>query len=124
MSARKSNLKQFQTLTNGDMAQATLTSQVTNINRLDNIGLQFNWTGSPVGNFAVQVSADYNQDEFGNVTNAGHWAPITLSPSPATSAGSPIYIDLAGLSAPWIKVVYTKVSGTGTLQIYITGKMI
>lgn len=125
MSGRKLTLKQFQTITSGDMSQASLTSRVTNIQRLDNIGIQLNFTGAPVGTFAVQVSADYNQDTEGNVTNAGHWVPISLSPSPAASgSAASIYIDLAELSAPWIRVVYTKTSGTGVLNSYITGKMI
>jgi len=106
------------------MALSSITSSVTNIQRLDNIGIQFNWSGAPVGDFAVQISADYAQDTEGNVTNAGNWTPITLSPSPATSSGSPIYIDMFQLSAPWLRVVYTRTSGSGTLQATIVGKMI
>ncbi len=118
----KRKLTRFKTITNGDMSTASITSAVTNIGNWDNIGLQFVWTGSPVGTFAVQVSIDHAQDQFGNVTNAGTWVPLTLSPSPITSLGSPIYIDMTQLSAPWIRVVYTKTSGSGTLQTYISAK--
>lgn len=134
MSGRKSNLLNYQTISSGDMSAASLTSSVTNIQFLDDIGVQFNFSGSPVGSFAVQVSADYAQDTFGNVTNPGNWAPLTFSyfngattitaTSIPTSAGSPIYIDMALLSAPWIRAVYTKVSGTGTLDAYITAKVV
>lgn len=125
MAGRKNNLQVFQNITSGDMSQASITSSVTNIQYLDNIGIQLNFTGVPVGTFAVQVSADYLQDDYGNVQNAGNWIPLTLSPSPAASgAAAQIYLDLNQLSAPWIRVVYTKTSGTGTLNGYITGKML
>lgn len=125
MSGRKSNLKQYNLLPAGDMSQATLTSQVCNINQLDNIGIQLVFTGTPTGTFQVQISADYNQDNYGNVLNAGDWTPITLSSSPvASGSAGNVYIDMAELSAPWLRVVYTKVSGTGTLNVWVTGKMV
>ena len=126
---RKSNLKQFNTIANGDMSLPTITSAVTNIEFLDNIGVQLEWSGAPVGIFQIQVSIDYNQDSFGNVLNAGTWVPI-IFPSPIsgsdipTSSGSPIYIDMNQLSAPWIRVVYNGASGTGTLNAWIAGKMV
>lgn len=122
MSGRNSNLKKFNTLASGDMSQSTLTSSVTNINFLHDIGYQFNFTGSPVGDFNVQVSADYEQDNEGNVTNAGSWVSISFSSQPNTTSGSPVYLDIQGISAPWIRATYTKTSGTGTLNVFITGK--
>lgn len=136
MSGRKNNLLNYNTITAGDMSQASLTSTVTNIQFLDDIGCQFSWTGSPVGTIAIQVSADYAQDGMSppNVTNAGHWIPLTFTywngsafvtdTSIPTSVGSPVYIDLAFLSAPWIRAVYTKTSGSGTLTASITAKEI
>ena len=133
--ARKDNLRQFQIITAGSMTgTSVITSPVTCIQWLDNVGIQLNWTNSPVGTFAVQVSADYAQDFNGSVTNAGNWTPILLSylssgaltqaTSIPTSVGSPIYLDLNQLSAPWIRVVYTNSSSTGTLNAYITAKEI
>lgn len=123
--SRKNNLLKYQNITSGNMALVSITSAVTNIQFLDNIGLQFNFTGTPTGSFQVQVSADYAQDDLGNVQNAGNWIPITLPSSPAASgAAGNIYIDLNQLSAPWLRVVYTKVSGTGTLNAFITAKML
>lgn len=134
MSGRKNNLLSYVTIANGDMSQASLTSKASNINYLDEIGLQFNWTGSPVGAFAAQISADYAQDDQGNVTNPGNWVPLTFTYwngtvfitdfSIPTSVGSPIYLDLALLSAPWIRSVYTRISGSGTLTAIITAKQL
>ena len=123
--SKKSNLK-YQILTSGDMSTASFTSAVTNIQFLDNVGIQINYSGSsPVGNFNVQVSADYAQDSQGNVTNSGNWASIVINGSANIAVpgnSSPIYIDLNQLSAPWIRLSYTKVSGTGTANAFITAK--
>lgn len=133
MSGRKNNLRQFYTVVNGDMS-SNITSAITNIQWLDNIGIQFDFSGAPVGNFQVQVSADYVQDDNGNVINAGTWIPLILtyfngttftsSPNVPTSVGSPIYMDLNQLSAPWIRAQYIATSGSGTLNTLITAKMI
>lgn len=136
MSDKKNQLLKYQSITNGDMSLSSITSAITNISFLDDIGYQFNFTGSPVGTIALQVSADHAQDYSSppNVTVAGNWVNLTFTywngltfvtdTSIPTSVGSPIYIDLALLSAPWIRAVYTKTSGTGTLQAFVTAKAV
>ncbi len=109
------------------MASASITSAVTNVEGLDNIGIQFNWSGaSPVGTFTVEVSIDYAQDYLGNVTNAGTWNTLAISPAVAATGTSPdsAFIALNQLPAPWVRVKYTRTSGTGTLQSFISGKML
>lgn len=105
---------------------STITSSVSNIQNLDNIGIQLNFTGTPNGTFFVQVSADYAQQVMGGVavvTNAGNWITVTLPTTPvASGSANQIYIDLNQLSAPWIRVQYTNTSGTGTLNAFITAK--
>ncbi len=133
--SEKRVLRPSQTITNGDMSQASLTSLVTEIQYIDDIGVQLDWTGSPVGNFQVQVSSNYKRyDPSNKTTNSGTWVPLVLSywngsifvtgTDIPTSLGSPIYLDLALLSAPFARIVYTKTSGTGTLQCNITGKAV
>ncbi len=134
MSGRKNRLVRYPTINAGNMATSTLTSAKTNIEGLDNIGIQYAWTGNAVGTFAIQISADYQQDMLGNVLNAGNWVTIAVSywdgsatqtvTAIPTTVGSPIYVDLAFLSAPWIRTVYTKISGTGSLTATITGKQV
>src|SRR5690348_1807014 len=83
---------------------STLTSPVLSLRFLDNLGIQFHFTGTPTGTFQVQVSSDHEQDPQGNVTVAGNFVPITLSPAPvAAGAADDIYIDLNQLSAPWVR---------------------
>ncbi len=127
MSGRKNVLKKYQTVTNGAMA-GNITSVITALAYLDNVGYQFNISGTPNGSLAIQVSADHAQDEFGNVTVAGNWIPLSLNgaTSITITAGSPspIYLDLNQLSAPWIRAVYTAGTGSGTLNAFVTAKMI
>ena len=109
----------------GDMSAASITSLVTNIQYIDNICLELTFTGSPTGTFSVEGSVDYRQDFNGNVQNAGHWVPITLPTAPvASGAPGSILIDMNQLSFPYIRVVYTKTSGTGSLTATIGGKQL
>ena len=89
----------------------------------DNFGIQLDWTGAPVGTFSVQVSSNRKQDDNGNVLYAGTFVALPLVPAIA-AAGTPdtAYIDLNQMSAQFIRVVYTAVSGTGTLTGVMVGK--
>lgn len=97
---------------------ANITSAVQSLQKQDNCGIQLIWTGTPTGTFGVQVSLDY---QLG--TGVGTWTQITLSPVPAASgAAGTYYIDLNQLSSPWIQITYTRTSGTGTLDAWISAK--
>jgi hypothetical protein len=127
MGDRHNQIRKTQTMTNGVMSSSP-TSLITSIQFLDDIGLQLQWSGSPVGNFEVQISADYDP----NQDIAGTWVPIVFtywngtsfvtSQDVPTTMGSPYYFDLDLLSAPYLKVVYNNTSGTGTLNIFLTAK--
>lgn len=121
MSGRKNNLRLYQNIVNGNMALSSIISDITDIQFLDNIAIQLNFTGAPVGVAAVQVSIDHAQDFNGNVSTAGNWVTIASS---SMSGGSPILFDLNQVSATYIRVVYTRTSGSGTLQSFISAKMI
>jgi hypothetical protein len=124
MSGRKLNLKRFQSVTNGNMA-SNLTSLVTNIEHLDNIALQLHYTGVPVGVFYVEFSLDYDVDNQGVVRNSGTWVPIDFgSPVAAAGAADDIFFDLNQVAGPWIRMRYAATSGSGTLQAFISGKMV
>lgn len=112
------SLKNYHIISAASMA-ASVTSDPQPIQFQDNIGIELVWTGSAVGVFSVQVSINY--DPLTN--NAGSWVTLTLSPG-ITAGGTDdtAYIELNQLSAPWVRIVYTRTSGTGTLDAYIAAK--
>lgn len=107
---------------NGDMSGAIVTESI-DIRRIDRAALQLIFTGTPTGDFAVEVSLDHEKDPAGNVKTVGTWVPITLSPAPvAAGAADEIFIDLTVTASPWIRLTYTPSAGTGTLTALISGK--
>lgn len=115
MSSRKNALLPHRTVADGVMTgTATITSEVTDIMYLDNIGLQFIWTGTPTGTFFVEVSNDGET-----------FTPLTISglPAPAGVAGD--YAgDLNQLPYRYLRVRYVNSAGVGVLNVYISAKMI
>lgn len=102
---------------------ATITSNAVEIKLQDNIGVQLIWTGTPTGDFSIQVSNNHLEDINGNIKVAGNWTAITLSPTvPAEGASGDAYINITEIAAPYIRIVYTRTSGTGTLDAYVVGK--
>lgn len=117
MAGSRDWLPPYQTITSGDMT-GSLTSLVTHLLFKDNVSIQLVWTGTPTGTFAVQGSVDYNQQ-----AGTGTWTAITLNPAPAASGSADnALLDLNQLSFPYIRVVYTAVSSSGTLQCWISAK--
>lgn len=109
------------------MSQSTVTSKVTIIQNMTQIGYDISWSGgngSTAGTFAVQVSNTYSQNADGTVANAGNWTSLTLSnvPTVATSSGNG-YIDIDSISAYAMRLVYTKSGGIGTLNATVCGKV-
>lgn len=102
----------------------TIVSSVMRISMLDNIGLQFNVAGTPVGTATVQVSVDHVEDELGNVKTAGNWCTLTTQ---AINGAANIYLSdssMKNLAAAYLKISYTNSSSTGTITIYACGKSI
>lgn len=119
----KNILSRFQIVTAGSLA-ASVTSTVTNIQYLDNVCIEAIWTGTPTGTFAVQGSLDHQQDQYGNVVTGGNWVTLTGATASASGSGDVALFDLTQLSFPWVRLIYTRVSGSGTLNAYIGGKAV
>lgn len=101
----------------------SITSEPVEVKLQDDIGVQLHWTGTPTGTFQFQVSMDYLEDSMGNVINPGRWITVPVTPAiTATGAGDDAYVDLVQISAPYIRVMYTSVSGVGTLDAFVNGK--
>jgi len=102
---------------------SSITSSAVEVKLQDNMGIQLNWSGSPVGSFSVQVSMDHKEDIEGNIVVPGHWIDIPLNPTiSAVGMADVAYIDLNQLSAMYLRVVYTASSGSGTLDAFVNAK--
>jgi len=101
---------------NGDMSQATVTAVPTRggtgDNRLKkNTLIVATWSGtSPSGTIQLYGSVD-------NITFVPLGNPVTVSGNIGATAW-----DVVGTGSLWLSVVYTKVSGTGTLTVSESSK--
>lgn len=102
---------------NATSMAASITSDAVPLQFEDNPDIQCVWTGTPTGTLAVQISLD--------PTNLG-WQTVTFSPTPDQPAGSSgsNYFSLNQTSAAYIRLIYTRVSGTGTLTAKIAAKSV
>lgn len=109
--SRKNTLV-YQSITNGDMS-ANITSPVTDVLTLDNVGIQLVWTGNAVGSFFVDASNDgaaFTAMDFGS--------PVPV----AAGAASSLLINIAFLPYKKLRIRYVFTSGTGTLNAFLTAK--
>lgn len=102
---------------------ATVSSSPLSIATMSLVGFDISWTGAPVGTFSIEVSNTYEQFPGGQVKTAGNWTALTLSAAVAP-AGTPSngFIDIDSISATWIRLTYTRTSGTGVLNATVSGK--
>lgn len=88
---------------------AVIYSQIIDISRMDNQGLEITWTGTPTGVFEVMVS------------NSGlSFYALTFNPvlgQPAGAAGG-YAVDLNQLPFTYMMLRYTNASGSGVLTVY------
>lgn len=82
-----------------------ITSSVVDVTQDFFAGIQAVYTGSPVGAIELQCSNDQTT-----------WTSITGS-SNAVSGASNTYWNIKDISFPYLRVVYTFTSGTGSLTV-------
>jgi hypothetical protein len=95
---------------NGTMASTnTIYSQILDLSKMDNIGLEITYTGTPTGTFSVMVS------------NSGiNFYALTFNPAltqPSGGAGG-YAIDLSGFPFKYMMLQYVNSTGTGVLTVY------
>lgn len=94
-----------------DMSAATCTSSNVNLETLKGVGLQAVWTGSPTGTIKLQGSND--NATFTDISNT----------SQATGGAASSYIwNLIDQHYRFVRLLYTKSSGTGALTITALSK--
>ena len=109
-------------ITLGNMT-STITSSAIEVKNQDNVGIQMNWVGVPVGTFSFQISNDFKEDINNNILAPGNWITLPVLPAIAAVGTSDVaYVDLNQLSAMYMRVVYMAASGSGTLDVFVTAK--
>ena len=95
---------------NGVMSgTSTIYSNIIDISRHDNIGLEVNWSGTPTGVFSVLVS------------NSGiNFNTLVFNPVLAQPAGSAagMGVNITQLGFKYILLQYVNTSGSGILTVY------
>lgn len=109
-------------ITAGSMG-ASLNSIGVNLDQLELTAIQAVWTGSPVGVLKIQVSSQQvpvapGADPAANVSN---WTDYTGSPYAISAAGDTMY-NMSLVGYRWVRLVYTRTSGTGTMNATFSGK--
>lgn len=101
-------------IADGDMS-ASINSTPTNINEVVSYCIQAVFTGSPVGSLKIQASNSLLIDS--NTV----WTDVDNSSSAVTAAGDyMVNVELPSYS--WVRLVYTRISGSGTINARINAK--
>lgn len=128
--AFRPEIRPYPVIEDGDMS-SSITSDVTIIQKISMLSYSYSWTGSsPSGSISIQVSNDFELNPDGTVKNSGTWNTITFLSSGSAVSSVAVsgntgngFIDLFQTGAYAIRTVYTRVSGSGTLQALINGKV-
>lgn len=114
----------FVMIANGDMSQATIIGTQINANQYNMGAIHCVYTGSPVGVLQVQASCDpgiANADGSYTVTNWKKNVGVDAVPSGDGDNQTIFFLD-DSVGAKWYRVVYTRTSGSGTLNAMFNAK--
>lgn len=105
-------------LSAGDMSQATLTSDGLDLQQVPLASIHAVFTGSPVGTLTLEVSNDKVAAVNGSnqATNVTTWTTYTGSSQSISASGDFLY-NLLSTGYRWIRLKYTRTSGTGSLTV-------
>jgi hypothetical protein len=101
-------------VTSGTMTgTATTYSNIIDISRMDNIGAEVFWSGTPTGTITVLCSV-----------SGQNWSNLTFNPPLAQPSGSGAgyLIDLNQVPYKYIMFQYINSSGTGSLTVWLQFK--
>ena len=87
----------------------SLDSGCIDISNVLGYAVQAIWSGSPVGNIIIQGSLDGANFKVVSTTAAG-------------GVSGSLLVNNDGIHYPFLKVIYTEASGTGTLDVYVSAK--
>ena len=104
-------------MTAGDLSQATVASTAVILDQVFMYAIQAVITGSPVGSIKLQVSNDFDPANP-TTTQPTNWTDVTSSVTAISAATSVVWED-GDSTYRWVRVLYTKTSGTGACTIRI-----
>lgn len=84
--------------------------------------IQAIWTGSPVGNLSLQTSLNPATAQNGASIPEADWTDYTDSSTAAGGAAGNVTWRVTDVGDRWMRVVYTRTSGTGTVNIRFNAK--
>ncbi len=111
-------------LTNADMS-ASFNSPGINLISIYAYSVQIHWdTGStPIGTFKLQASNDAGDNGSGQgVSQPTNWTDITDSAQSISGGPGSVLYDVVATSYRWVRLVYTRTSGSATAQAIINVK--
>lgn len=108
-------------IVNGDMSQASIVSTnltpAADMTSMFSYAIQIITSGNAVGILSVQGSCDQGNDLTTNVIT--NWTTVL---SQALNAPDNMIANIADVSYRWVRVVYTRTSGSGNLLVQLNGK--
>lgn len=111
----------FQMVSSGDMS-ASINSNGMDLQELDKYSIQAVYSGSPNGTLKLQISNDLvsRGPDSNPAANVVNWSDYTYSSLNISAAGSFIW-KLPRKGEKWVRLVYTRSSGSGTLNVVFSG---
>lgn len=114
-------INDFTQVFSGISMGASAASSPINMYKIEAFAVQVVWTGSPVGTITLESSCDKGSDMIG--TGVTTWDPVSgASQATSGAAGSVTFNYTAKPGYNWLRVVYTRTSGTGVLSAKYNGK--
>lgn len=111
-------------LTNVTMG-ANITSLGINLISIYAYSIQVVWSegSAPIGTFKLQGSNDAGDNGSGQgVSQPTNWTNITSSPQDVSGTSGSLLYDVTECSYRWVRLVYTRTSGTATASATINTK--
>lgn len=102
---------------NGDMSLASLTSNACDLNSMFGYAVQAIVSGSPVGILYIQASCDSASFSFNS--EIVNWSIVSQV---SISDNGKFMINCDAAFYRWVRVMYVKTSGTGSLTVNINTK--
>ncbi len=108
-------------LVNAASMGADVTSASVNVQYAALGAIQCVFTGTPVGTMKLQASCDVVQPTPNSVPAATNWTDVADTSVDVSAAGTILY-NLIYIGYDQVRVVYTRTSGSGTLNVRAVAK--